>query len=208
MAALVHQKPLTPKQLLDSALMSETLHDPSKLLTPPQPVSDGEFEQANLEWFNDKEGMVLIETPLTDMRKIEDLLGAPEGFFTAPYWVKTPVEHELCPACSRRNNFLDVVYTGLKVRSIHMPVCSDITAFVPHTSSRSQNNPSNITTGAQPSVPQGCLLRRPWKHPQLQLASALQLLQLRPAASNWSNQVCLCCTSMQQGGRLQACIHS
>ena len=114
-AVVLHPVPQNADSLLVAALVNETLHDPSKLLTPPKPVNDDEYEEANQDWFKDTEGQVLIETPPSDMRKIEDLLGTREGFFTAPYWVKTPVEYELCPGCHRQNNFLDVVYTGLKV---------------------------------------------------------------------------------------------
>jgi hypothetical protein len=47
------------------------------------------------------------------MAKIEKLLEVNPGFFTSPYVIKTKQEH--CAQCGRRNNFLDVVATGLRV---------------------------------------------------------------------------------------------
>ena len=55
----------------------------------------------------------MVETSDEDMRKIEELLGAEAGFFSTSYVIKT--KHEYCSNCQRRNNFLDVVATGLRI---------------------------------------------------------------------------------------------
>ena len=69
------------------------------------------------QFFNDMSGgFTLVETSAEDMIKIEQLLEVKPGFFTSPYVIKTKKEH--CDKCGRRNNFLDVVTTGLR---IHKP---------------------------------------------------------------------------------------
>merc|ERR1712001_294667 len=51
------------------------------------------------------------------MRNIEEVLGVEQGWFSVPYFVKTRRGYEMFPNCDRRNNFLDVVLTGMKVHS-------------------------------------------------------------------------------------------
>jgi hypothetical protein len=80
----------------------------------PHSVSETEWLSYDDRFYNDMSGgYKLIETPLTDMAKIEELLQVEPGFFASPYVVKTKEEH--CNKCGRQNNFLDVVATGLRV---------------------------------------------------------------------------------------------
>ena len=66
------------------------------------------FIEENKEYY-------MVETSQEDMSKIEELLEVPQGFFSVPFVIKTKME--FCPYCNRRNNFLDVVATGLKVHT-------------------------------------------------------------------------------------------
>ena len=83
----------------------------------PKAVPQAEWNE-NVKDFltNTEDGFTMVETSYEDMRKIEELLEAENGFFSTPYVIKT--KHEHCPNCQRQNNFLDVVATGLK---IHKP---------------------------------------------------------------------------------------
>jgi hypothetical protein len=86
----------------------------SKHVSIPKPVKEAEWMSYAEEFFNDiSDGFVLIETSDEDMAKIEELLEVKPGFFTSPYVIKTKQEH--CEKCGRRNNFLDVITTGLRV---------------------------------------------------------------------------------------------
>ena len=83
----------------------------------PKPVKEAEWISFDEQFFNDMSGgFILVETCAEDMAKIEQLLEVKPGFFTSPYVIKTKQEH--CDKCARRNNFLDVVTTGLR---IHKP---------------------------------------------------------------------------------------
>jgi len=80
----------------------------------PRPVKEAEWISSDEKFFNDMSGgFILVETSAEDMAKIEQLLEVKPGFFTSPYVIKTKQEH--CDKCGRRNNFLDVVTTGLRV---------------------------------------------------------------------------------------------
>ena len=82
----------------------------------PAPVCPHSFQAAVKKFFQEnEEGMATVETPAEEMRQIEALLEAPEGFFSVPYVVRTKME--ACPNCSRRNTFLDVVKTALAVHT-------------------------------------------------------------------------------------------
>lgn len=85
--------------------------------SPPKAVTEAEWLSYDERFFNDMSGgFTLVETSAEDMAKIEQLLEVEPGFFTSPYVIKTKQEH--CSKCGRRNNFLDVVTTGLR---IHKP---------------------------------------------------------------------------------------
>jgi hypothetical protein len=89
----------------------------SEQRSPPKPVKEAEWISFDEQFFNDMSGgFTLVETSAEDMIKIEQLLEVKPGFFTSPYVIKTKKEH--CDKCGRRNNFLDVVTTGLR---IHKP---------------------------------------------------------------------------------------
>ena len=80
----------------------------------PKAVSQSQWNQQVNEFLtNTDDDYIMVETPYEDMRKIEELLETEKGFFSTPYIIKTKCEY--CPNCQRRNNFLDVVTTGLKV---------------------------------------------------------------------------------------------
>jgi hypothetical protein len=83
----------------------------------PKAIPQTQWHQQVKEFLtNTNDDYIMVETPYEDMRKIEELLEAENGFFSTPYVIKTKCEY--CPNCQRRNNFLDVVTTGLK---IHKP---------------------------------------------------------------------------------------
>lgn len=79
----------------------------------PKPYSDEVWDKSNETFFTDDHQYKTVITCEKDMKIIEDLLNAPKGFFSTPYVIKTKCEN--CPSCQRKNNFLDVVATGLKV---------------------------------------------------------------------------------------------
>jgi hypothetical protein len=80
----------------------------------PHSVSETEWLSYEDRFYNDtSDEDKFIETPSTDMGKIEELLQVESGFFTSPYIVKTKDEH--CHKCGRQNNFLDVIATSLRV---------------------------------------------------------------------------------------------
>ncbi|CAF3300689.1 unnamed protein product [Rotaria sp. Silwood2] len=80
----------------------------------PKAIPQTQWNQKVKEFLtNTDDGYIIVETSYEDMRKIEELLEAKTGFFATPYIIKTKCEY--CPNCKRRNNFLDVVATGLKV---------------------------------------------------------------------------------------------
>ncbi|CAF4629496.1 unnamed protein product, partial [Rotaria sp. Silwood2] len=80
----------------------------------PKAVPENEWHERVKEFLtNTDDGYTLVETSAADMHKIEELLETEKGFFSTPYMIKTKCEH--CPNCHRRNNFPDVVATGLKV---------------------------------------------------------------------------------------------
>ncbi|CAF1307975.1 unnamed protein product [Adineta ricciae] len=80
----------------------------------PKPVKEDEWKSFDKQFFGDMSGgFTLVETSAEDMAKIEELLEVKPGFFTSPYVIKT--KKECCEKCGRRNNFLDVVTTGLRV---------------------------------------------------------------------------------------------
>ncbi|CAF4296616.1 unnamed protein product [Rotaria sp. Silwood2] len=80
----------------------------------PKAIPENQWHEHVKEFLtNYDDGYIMVETSAEEMNKIEELLETPKGFFSTPYMTKTKCEH--CPNCSRQNNFLDVVATGLKV---------------------------------------------------------------------------------------------
>ena len=83
--------------------------------TFPRAIPINEWLSKVKELFSPEPNYITIETSPEDMTKIEELLLVEKGFFSTPYMVKTKME--FCQNCNRRNNFLDVVATGLKVHT-------------------------------------------------------------------------------------------
>lgn len=81
----------------------------------PKPIPKEEWYEEVEGFFATDDGFIEVETSKEDMNRIEELLGVKKDFFSVPYVVKTKQEH--CPNCNRRNNFLDVVATGLRLHS-------------------------------------------------------------------------------------------
>ena len=81
----------------------------------PRAVPVNEWYAQVKGFFEKSDGYIMVETSPEDMAKIEQLLQVEKWFFSTPYVVKTKLE--FCPNCNRRNNFLDVVGTGLKVHT-------------------------------------------------------------------------------------------
>jgi len=81
----------------------------------PRKVTEEEWKKSVSTFFEENDEYIEVVTNDEDMNKIEELLGVEKGFFSTPYVVKT--KQEFCPNCNRRNNFLDVVSTGLGVHS-------------------------------------------------------------------------------------------
>jgi hypothetical protein len=81
----------------------------------PKKVTEEEWEKSISTFFEKNDDLIEVVTSDEDMNKIEEILGVKKGFFSTPYVIKT--KQEFCPNCNRRNNFLDVVSTGLKIHS-------------------------------------------------------------------------------------------
>eukprot|EP00050_Salpingoeca_kvevrii_P008185 m.301328 g.301328 ORF g.301328 m.301328 type:complete len:187 (+) comp14718_c0_seq1:699-1259(+) len=81
----------------------------------PRPIDEADWRSKVASFINDAEaaGLTIVETPADEMAQIEQLLKVAPGFFSTPYLVATSIPN--CPNCNRRNSFLDVVATGLKV---------------------------------------------------------------------------------------------
>ena len=105
-------------ELLRQAIFGKTVDEPyvaaHSQSSGPRPVSQADWLVHYETYFNGiSNEYKLVETTAADMVKIEELLEVAPGFFSSPYVVKTKEEH--CQECGRRNNFLDVVATGLRV---------------------------------------------------------------------------------------------
>ena len=100
--------------LLHVALKAEgKVFNESARKNPPRQVGVDEFKKACENFNNTSAEYVIFATPDDDMDKAEDLLKVPRGTL-GTYHVQTLKEHEYCSSCNRKNNFLDVIATGIE----------------------------------------------------------------------------------------------